>query len=193
MPKNPSDTRKAVLSIQYLSCQAQERYWAQRSVRVPLGRKKSNGKNTFFLFPILSFSCKRKNGRRKKNAIQDRFALFHSAAFGGTHGGLLRNAACPSEIRRRADDIRPYEKDPALEYECRGAACCSRFAPWSHLPGNNKRRTRRCAPVRNVVGAQLEPARLGRWVAAPPLSRFQRPAFGREACNTRREPSIPYI
>ena len=101
---------KAVLSIQYLSCQAQERYWAQRSVRILLGRKKSNGKDTFFLFPILSFSCKRKNGRRKKNAIQDRFALFHSAAFGGTHGGLLRNAACPAEIRRRADDIRPYKK-----------------------------------------------------------------------------------
>ena len=82
--------------------QRKERALAQRSVRNSLGRKKSNGKNTFFLFPILSFSCKRKNGRRKKNAIQDRFALFHCAAFGGTYGGLLRNAACPVEIQRRA-------------------------------------------------------------------------------------------
>ena len=100
--KEPFRHAKAVLSIQYLSCQAQERYWAQRSVRVLLGRKKSNVRDTFFLFPILSFSCKRKNGRRKKNAIQDRFALFHSAAFGGTYGGLLRNAACPVEFQRQA-------------------------------------------------------------------------------------------
>ena len=113
--KEPFRHAKAVLSIQYLSCQAQERYWAQRSVRVPLGEKKSNVKDTFFLFPILSFSCKRKNGRRKKNAIQDRFALFHCAAFGGTCGGLLRNAACPAEVRRRAADRRPYEQDQTLD------------------------------------------------------------------------------
>ena len=119
-------TGKAVLSLQYLSCQAQERYWAQRSARVPLGEKKSNVKDTVFLFPILSFSCKRKNGRRKKDAIQDRFALFHSTAFGGTYGGLLRNAACPAEVRRWAADRRPYEQDRTLDKECRGGACPSR-------------------------------------------------------------------
>ena len=131
MPKNPSDLESGSFS-QCSFFPRKERALAQRSVRVLSGRKKSKGKgmqlrDTFFLFPILSFSCKRKNGRRKKNAIQDRFALFHSAAFGGTCGGLLRNDACMAIIRRRADDIRPYEHDPTSEHECRGAACCSRF------------------------------------------------------------------
>ena len=124
--QNPS----AFISGSFSQCSffpRKERALAQRSVRIPLGREKFNVKDMFFLFPILSFSCKRKNGRRKKNAIQDRCALFHCAAFGGTCGGLLRNAACPVAIRRRADDIRPYEHDPTLEFECRGAACCSRF------------------------------------------------------------------
>ena len=130
MLKNPSDLESGSFS-QCSFFPRKERALAQRSVRILLGRKKSNGKDTFFLFPILSFSCKRKNGRRKKNAIQDRFALFHSAAFGGTYGGLLRNAACPVTIRRRADDIRPYEQTPTLDKECRGGACPSRFHGFS--------------------------------------------------------------
>ena len=101
--------KRFFLSMLFLSKKRKSIGPAQRPP--PLGKKKTNAKNTFFLFPILSFSCKRKNGRRKKNAIQDRFALFHSAAFGGTHGGLLRNAACPAEIRRQADDIRPYKRN----------------------------------------------------------------------------------
>jgi hypothetical protein len=86
VPKNPSDLESGSFS-QCSFFPRKERALAQRSVRILSGRKKSNVRDTLFLFPILSFSCKRKNGRGKKNAIQDRFALFHSAAFGGTHGG----------------------------------------------------------------------------------------------------------
>ena len=48
-------------------------------------------------------------------------------------------------------------------------------------------------PLRNAVGVRLEPARLGRWVAARSLPRFQRPAKSREACNSRPEIGVPYI
>ena len=39
-----------------------------------------------------------------------------------------------------------------------------------------KRAHQKVRPLRNAVGVRLEPARLGRWVAARPLPRFQRPA-----------------
>ena len=61
----------------------------------------------------------------------------------------------------------------------------------SHL--NIKKAHQKVRPLRNAVGVRLEPARLGRWVAARPLPRFQRPTISREACNSRSEIGIPYI
>ncbi len=61
----------------------------------------------------------------------------------------------------------------------------------SHL--NIKKAHPKVRPLRNAVGVRLEPARLGRWVAARSLPRFQRPAKSREACNSRPEIGVPYI
>ena len=58
---------------------------------------------------------------------------------------------------------------------------------------NIKKAHPKVRPLRNAVGVRLEPARLGRWVAARSLPRFQRPAKSREACNSRPEIGIPYI
>ena len=66
-----------------------------------------------------------------------------------------------------------------------------RPAGLSHL--NIKKAHPKVRPLRNAVGVRLEPARLGRWVAARSLPRFQRPAKSREACNSRPEIGVPYI
>ena len=58
---------------------------------------------------------------------------------------------------------------------------------------NIKKAHPKVRPLRNAVGVRLEPARLGRWVAARSLPRFQRPAKSREACNSRPEIGVPYI
>ena len=65
-PRNPSDTRKAVLSLQYLSCQAQERYWAQRSVRTLLGRKENQRKGHVFSFSHSFFFLQKKEWEKKE-------------------------------------------------------------------------------------------------------------------------------
>ena len=52
--------------FQYLSCQAQERYWAQRSVRILLGRKNPTERTRFFFFPFFLFLAKERMGEERK-------------------------------------------------------------------------------------------------------------------------------
>ena len=68
-----------------------------------------------------------------------------------------------------------------------------RDLPRRALPFEYKKAHPKVRPLRNAVGVRLEPARLGRWVAARSLPRFQRPAKSREACNSRPEIGVPYI
>jgi len=106
-----------------------------------------------------------------------------------TGAGTGRISPCRRRSLKRTSDITCAS---ARRRSCWVFPAICRIWAGKH-PYKTKRRTRRCAPVRNVVGVRLEPALPGRWVAAPPLPRFQRPAKGREACNSRREIGIPYI
>ena len=76
-----------------------------------LGRNKSNGRDTFFLFPILSFSCKRKNGRRKKAPSKDA-SLCWRAALRREVRPLVSQRGLPGENRqvRAVREAGPYEQ-----------------------------------------------------------------------------------
>ena len=103
------------------------------------------------------------------------------------------NHFCRRHVRRqnpsrlanvRSKSVRCGEpRSPQTEKSCP--------AGLSHL--NIKKAHPKVRPLRNAVGVRLEPARLGRWVAARSLPRFQRPAKSREACNSRPEIGVPYI
>ena len=102
------------------------------------------------------------------------------------------NHFCRRPVRRRKSFS---ARKRASASEC--AAASRDLLKWespaglSHL--NIKKAHPKVRPLRNAVGVRLEPARLGRWVAARSLPRFQRPAKSREACNSRPEIGVPYI
>ena len=104
------------------------------------------------------------------------------------------NHVCRRHVRRQK--YFSARKHALEERAQRRAALPStgRVLPRRALPFEYKKKAHpKVRPLRNAVGVRLEPARLGRWVAARSLPRFQRPAKSREACNSRPEIGVPYI
>ena len=148
-----------------------------------------------------------RNGKKREIAPPRHASLRQIAREGRKH--TRRCAKSPAERQNASQSLRPQaqmEFKSFLPATCAsakillGSQTCARRAcaaasrdplKWespaglSHL--NIKKAHPKVRPLRNAVGVRLEPARLGRWVAARSLPRFQRPAkAGRPAIHGRR-------